>query len=159
RQEVRDRVAARLRGEPVADIVAIEGLRRDGARCWLEATASVVEWDGKPATRVALADLTTRRRRETAEREALALRSVAEGASAAPHEVNNPLAVITGHLSLLARKLPDRPEATRHIQLCEAAVRRIVETIGHMSRITRLKRLELATGGIPTLDLRRSSDP
>ncbi|MGH7317708.1 MAG: histidine kinase dimerization/phospho-acceptor domain-containing protein, partial [Candidatus Rokuibacteriota bacterium] len=88
------------------------------------------------------------------------LRSVAKLANAVAHEINNPLTVVGGNLQLLAAKIGERPELQRHFEHGERAVRRIAVMIDHMTRITRLEPLAgLDTGGVPTLDLRRSSDP
>lgn len=159
RPEVHARIEARLRGEDAPVTVQLEGLLRDGSRCPIETTATVVEWGGAPATQVAMVDITDRRRREAAEREAQALRSVAQLASATAHEINNPLVVILGHLSLLGKKVGDNDDARLHLERCQEAVGRITVMVRHMSRISRLEPLTLATGGVPTLDLRRSSGP
>jgi signal transduction histidine kinase len=120
----------------------------------------VVEWEGGPATLASFIDISERQRRETAEREAESLRSVTKLANAAAHEINNPLTVVGGNLQLLAEKVRDRPELTRYFERGERAVRQIADMISHMTRITRLTPLTgVDTGGVPTLDLRRSSEP
>lgn len=160
REVVATRVAARLRGEPAPATVELEALRRDGSRFWVGATATVVEWEGGPATLASFIDISERQRREAAEREAESLRSVAKLANAAAHEINNPLTVVRGNLQLLAERLGDRPELARYFDRGERAVRQIAEMISHMTRITRLTALtSVDTGGVPTLDLRRSSEP
>lgn len=160
REAVEARVAARLRGEPVPATVEIEGLRPDGSRFSIQATATVVEWEGGPATLTFFIDIGERKRWEAAERQAESLLSVTKLANAAAHEINNPLTVVGGHLQLLAAKVGDRPELRRHFEQGERAVKRIAEMIGHMTRITRLELLKgLDTGGVETLDLRRSSEP
>jgi PAS domain S-box-containing protein len=160
REVVATRVEARLRGEPAPATVELEALRRDGSRFWVGATATVVEWEGGPATLASFIDISERQRREAAEREAESLRSVAKLANAAAHEINNPLTVVHGNLQLLAERLGDRPELARYFDRGERAVRQIADMISHMTRITRLTALtSVDTGGVPTLDLRRSSDP
>jgi nitrogen-specific signal transduction histidine kinase len=160
REVVAARLAARLRGEPTPATVELEVLRRDGSRFWIGATATVLEWEGGPATLVSFIDISERHRREAAEREAESLRSVTKLANAAAHEINNPLTVVGGNLQLLAEKVSDRPELARYFERGQRAVGQIAEMISHMTRITRLTPLTgLETGGVPTLDLRRSSDP
>ena len=160
REVVATRVAARLRGEPAPATVELEALRRDGSRFWVGATATVVEWEGGPATLASFIDISERQRREAAEREAESLRSVAKLANAAAHEINNPLTVVRGNLQLLAERLGDRPELARYFDRGERAVRQIADMISHMTQITRLTALSsVDTGGVPTLDLRRSSEP
>ena len=154
------RVDARLRGEAIPPTVELEALRQDGGRFWLAATGSRVEWEGGPATVVSFVDVSDRQRREAAEREAESLRSVAKLANAAAHEINNPLTVVGGNLQLLSERLRDRPELARYFERGERAVRQIADMISHMTRITRLTPLtSVDTGGVPTLDLRRSSEP
>jgi PAS domain S-box-containing protein len=160
RQVVTARVDARLRGEAIPATAELEALRRDGSRFWVAATATVVEWEGGPATFVSFIDISERQRREMAEREAESLRSVAKLANAAAHEINNPLTVVGGNLQLLSERLGDRPDLARYFERGERGVRQIADMISHMTRITRLTPLTgVDTGGVPTLDLRRSSDP
>ena len=160
RAAVTARVDARMRGESVPATVELEALRRDGSRFWLAATAMVVEWEGGPSHFVSFVDISERQRREAAEREAESLRSVTKLANAAAHEINNPLTVVGGNLQLLAERLGDRPELERYFERGGRAVRQIADMISHMTRITRLTPLSgVDTGGVPTLDLRRSSEP
>lgn len=159
REAVATRVDARLRGEPTPATVELEAIRRDGSRFWVGATATVVEWEGGPATLASFIDISERQRREAAEREAESLRSVAKLANAAAHEINNPLTVVGGNLQLLAEKVRDRPELARYFERGDRAVRQIADMISHMTRITRLTPLTgVDTAGVPTLDLRRSSE-
>ena len=59
-------------------------------------------------------DIGDRSRAEAAEREATALRTVTQLANAASHEINNPLSVIMGSVSMLADATgPDAPGAAR----------------------------------------------
>jgi len=160
REAVTARVDARMRGESIPATVELEALRRDGSHFWLAATATVVEWEGSPSHFVSFIDISDRQRREAAEREAESLRSVTKLANAAAHEINNPLTVVGGNLQLLAERLGDRPELERYFERGERAVRQIADMISHMTRITRLAPLTgVDTGGVPTLDLRRSSEP
>jgi PAS domain S-box-containing protein len=69
REAILARIDARLRGESVPATNEMEVLRQDGSRFWIETTAAVVEWQGASATRVALIDVTERRRAEEALRE------------------------------------------------------------------------------------------
>ena len=86
--------------------------------------------------------------------------AVTKLANAAAHEINNPLTVVGGNLQLLAERLRDRPELDRYFERGERAIRQIADMISHMTRITRLTPLSgVDTGGVPTLDLRRSSEP
>ena len=99
-----------------------------------------------------LVDLTDRKRAE----EAAALRSVAELANAAAHEINNPLTIILGQLELIPRdgRNVDRIEQAR------TAVFRIRDIVDDMVRITRLEPSTAWSGDLPPmLDIRRSGAP
>jgi PAS domain S-box-containing protein len=158
REIVSRRVAARLRGESTPNVVEIEALRRDGSHFWVGASATVIDWEGSPATLVSFVDISAQRQREAAEREAESLRAVAKLANTAAHEINNPLTVVGGNIHLLAARVGDRPELQRYFDRALRGVQSIADMISHMTRITRLAPLaHLDTAGMPILDLRGSS--
>jgi PAS domain S-box-containing protein len=105
-----------------------------------------------------LIDITDRDRLGAVEREAEALRAVARLANTAAHEINNPLAVIAGHLTLIEQRLKDNPDVAQRVEKARAACKRISEMIAQMSRITRLELSRDTPGLPPLLDLRRSSE-
>jgi signal transduction histidine kinase len=151
----RDAVVARISAcEEVID-AEVTARRRDGALVPVAMSVRrVVDHDG-PIHEGVLLDLTDRKRAE----EAVALRSVAELANGAAHEINNPLAVVTGQLEILRQSTSTDPKALRRIESAVAAVRRITEIISRMARITRLERLATSPNLPPVLDLRRSGAP
>ena len=160
REAVAARVAARLRGEPAPNLVQVEATRPDGARFWIGAAATVVDWEGSPAILVSFVDITEQRRLQAAEQEAESLRAVAKLANAAAHEINNPLTVVGGNVHLLSAKLGDRPDLERYVDRALRGVQSIADMITHMTHITRLTPLShLDTGGVQILDLRGSSEP
>ena len=160
RELVSARVAARLQGDPTPSLFEVEVLRPDGSRFWIGAAATVVDWEGSPATLVSFADVSEQRRAQAAEREAESLRAVAKLANAAAHEINNPLTVVGGNIHLLAARVGDRPELQRYFDRALRGVQNIAEMVSHMARITRLAPLaHLDTAGVPILDLRGSSEP
>jgi signal transduction histidine kinase len=86
------------------------------------------------------------------------LESVACLATAAAHEINNPLMVILAQVEMLAGTV--RPEELHRIESCRLAIERMSAIVHSMSRLTRL---EAATGWPPDLpamlDLHRSAQP
>ena len=92
---------------------------------------------------------------EEARRQAAALASVAALASAAAHEINNPLAIIQGNLEMFARRSDIPPAVAGRIDVMLAAGRRIAQIVGNMRRITRLRNAPTAADLPPMLDLRR----
>ena len=89
-----------------------------------------------------------------AERESAGLRAVAQLATAAAHEINNPLSVITGQLYFLGKD-PAVPPA-RVAAMQEAAIR-IREIVRLMLRVTKLEVAKQHPDLPEMLDLGRSS--
>jgi signal transduction histidine kinase len=102
-------------------------------------------------------DITDRKRFENAEREAAALRSVAHLANAAAHEINNPLAVIVGRLTMLGQRALT-PAEGEWVTKALTAARRIQEIVQQMAEITRLAYMPESENIPPALDIRRSSE-
>jgi PAS domain S-box-containing protein len=128
--------------------------RRDGSSLWVRLNVRVVEQDGETMYEGVLQDVSELRRVEDAVRQAEALAYVAKLANAAAHEINNPLAIITGRLQLLQRLSTD-PATVQKIEPALEASRRIAEIVSYMGRISRLE--EVADPDRATmLDLRRS---
>ena len=103
-------------------------------------------------------DVVERERREAAERETAALKSVTELANAAAHEINNPLTSVVGLLDLLAKRLPAGSRETEWAGRAKEASLRIAEIVARMRHITRLERAESPDHLPPLLDIEKSSD-
>jgi PAS domain S-box-containing protein len=159
--ETPQRWRALLEHEGVVRDFELQLRRQDGHTIWARRSARVV----RDATGQVLGyegtqeDITERKRAEQTQQEAAALRSVAQLANAAAHEINNPLLVITARLQLLARRFRDDAALHAGLDQAVAAGRRITEIIAHMGRITRLETLQPSPGLAPILDLRRSGEP
>jgi two-component system cell cycle sensor histidine kinase/response regulator CckA len=132
--------------------------RRDGTPIAVLVNVAAIETDAGLMLEGIIVDITDRERVEAAEREAQALRAVAKLANAAAHEINNPLAVIMGHLDLLERKYEGDPDTAQRIERTRQAGGRIADMIIHMGRITRLEDSVQSPNLPPILDLRRSSE-
>lgn len=106
-----------------------------------------------------LADIADAQAAEAARREAEALRAVTLLARTAAHEINNPLMVVTGSLSLLARQLPPDGSDAKRVQRAQEGAERIKEIVARMNQITRVE-AEPTRGTVPDmLDIRKSSEP
>jgi PAS domain S-box-containing protein len=150
--------------ERIRQAPADEGLMRVVTRAGEERlwTYSNVRYEepGRPPYVLGHAqDITALKRAEHLARQAEALRSVAELANAAAHEINNPLAVVAGHLDMLKGQTSNDPDTLARIDKATAAVYRIRTIVGSMAKITRLERLKWAPNLPPLLDLRRSAAP
>jgi PAS domain S-box-containing protein len=130
---------------------------RDGRRLDVSVTVSPIrDLEGRIIGASAITrDITHKKQAEAAVRERDALRYVASLATAAAHEINNPLAVVVGQAQLLDETL-DAAGRKRLEEILEAA-RRIEAIIDQLKRINRL---ELADASEPVpemLDIEKSS--
>jgi len=132
----------------------LRGRRKDGSEIWVLLQLIELRTDAATFVEGMVIDITDRRRQEASAQEAVALREVAALATAAAHEINNPLAIVQGHLEFVSADIRDRGRVE---QIC-GAVRQITEIVGRMARITRLEKSDLAPGLSPMLDIRRSSN-
>ncbi len=130
--------------------------RRLFAEQWWELLAADVVGIGLAAR--LFVDVVERERRDAAEREAAALKSVAALANAAAHEINNPLTAVVGHLDLLAQQLPAGTTEAEWVKRGRDASMRIAEIVARMRHITRLETVE-PHGPLPEiLDIEKSSE-
>ena len=137
--------------EGVMRVVTRSGEERIWAYCNVRA-----EEPGRPPHILGHAqDITELKRAEHLARETKALRSVAQLANAAAHEINNPLAIIVGQLEMLRRSLEANGDAVARIDIAFEAARRITAILSRMATITRLERVDASA--VPMLDLQRSS--
>jgi PAS domain S-box-containing protein len=158
----------------IAERAPIAEARRDGKRAtnvkfrWRRADGGVVTLVGNvtavddpqhgPVLDGILVDVSDRERLDGAEREAEALRAVARLAHAAAHEINNPLAVVTGHLAMLERRYAKDPDAAARVEKAQAACKRIAEKVAQLGKITRLELQTPSPDLPPILDLEKSSE-
>jgi PAS domain S-box-containing protein len=132
--------------------------RKDGGGVWaiVSAVPLAERADGAGALLV-VTDVTDRLRTEKAQRQMAALRSVATLAAAASHEINNPLAVIQGHLEILATPGGASPEVSYRVARVLRAVNEIRDVVRRMSSITRLELADAPPDLPARLDLRKSA--
>ncbi len=69
RDIVFNRYRDRLAGLPVASRYEVRGVKKDGTQIWLEVYASLMEYNGRPATQLVYMDITERKQAEIALRE------------------------------------------------------------------------------------------
>ena len=132
--------------------------RATGELIRVDSTRRIVNHHGRRYEIVIYRESVEREAAETAQREAADLRAVALLASAAAHEINNPLTVVVGSLELLARHLGSDQQERRWLDRANAAAQRIRDIVARMTRITRIERTDARPGLPPMLDLHKSSD-
>ncbi|OLB04919.1 MAG: hypothetical protein AUH14_09935 [Candidatus Rokubacteria bacterium 13_2_20CM_69_15_1] len=132
--------------------------RASGEIVRVDSTRRIVSHRGRRYEIVIYRESSEREAAEAAQREAADLRAVALLASAAAHEINNPLTVVVGSLELLSRHHgPDQQEG-RWLERATAAAQRIRDIVARMTRITRLEQTDARPGVPPMLDIHKSSD-
>jgi PAS domain S-box-containing protein len=152
----RDRLLRRLDAGQVFSSEEIRLRRKDGGEVWVLVNVNAVMDGTHRCLEGMIIDVTHRKRVEAAERALESLRSVSSLASAAAHEINNPLTVVMGSFDLVARRVDDA-RVREWVDRGRDAVRRIRDVIDRMSRITRLQVAEEWPGLPPMLDIRGSS--
>jgi PAS domain S-box-containing protein len=140
---------ARAFGEPLR--------RRSGEIVSVDATRRIAEHAGRRYEIVIYRESADREARETSEREAAELKAVALLASAAAHEINNPLAVITGSIGLLARTLAPGTQEARWADQALEGVWRIRDIVLRMRTITRVETIPPDGNLPPILDIAKSA--
>jgi PAS domain S-box-containing protein len=131
---------------------------RAGAIIHIDSTERVVEHAGRRYEIIVFRDAAARESLAQAQREASDLRAINLLATAAAHEINNPLTIVIGGLDLIARQVPVEGREKELIQQTIDAGTRIRDIVTRMTRITRVE-AEPARGGVPAiLDIRKSSD-
>jgi PAS domain S-box-containing protein len=131
-------------------------MKKDGTRVRVSLTVSPVldATRGVIGASAIAQDMTEQTRMEEALRNAEALRAVASVATAAAHEINNPLTVALGEAQLLSK---ENDAKHGRLQRLIEALERIRDVVRSMNQITRLERTEPLKNVPEMLDLRKSS--
>ena len=102
-------------------------------------------------------DVVDSRAADAALRETAELRAITLLARAAAHEINNPLMIVTGGLSILVKRLPAGSEEAQWAERAREGAGRIRDIVGRMNEITRVEEVPPQGSLPPMLDLRKSS--
>ncbi len=149
--EDRDALIAGLERQGAVNNRELYWRRRDGTDVWLRVNLRQRD-DG--VFEGILVDVSDGKRAEEAEHQAMELRAIAKLANAAAHEINNPLSVIIGYLTIIGRQREDA-----RIDRALEAGGRIRDIISRMARVTRVEHFEQTSSSVPPIvDIRRSSE-
>ncbi|MGH6870122.1 MAG: PAS domain-containing sensor histidine kinase [Rhizomicrobium sp.] len=110
RAMVLERIRARTAGEEVTSHYELRLVRRDGTFAWVDTLATLVNWDGKPASLSWLTDITARKKAEedlvkSKEAAEFANRTKTEFLANMSHELRTPLNAILGFSEVITTGL------------------------------------------------------
>lgn len=141
RDTVLQRLEKRIRGEPIPPYRPFRLVKKDGSIRWVETSAVLITWEGRPALLGFVTDVTNRRKMEEELLKAEKLKSVGILAGGIAHDFNNILAAILGNISLA--KVYASPADRIHRRLAQAE-RACLRAQGLAQQL-----LTFATGGTP----------
>ncbi|MCX5912353.1 MAG: PAS domain S-box protein, partial [Deltaproteobacteria bacterium] len=116
----------RMRGEAVPARYAFRFQAKDGRAIWVEISAVLIDWEGRPATLNFLTDITERKLAEDALRQANAKLGILN--TITRHDINNQMTVVKGFLELCKQREKD-PELARYIERISHAAANVLEQI------------------------------
>ena len=147
----REQLLERVKAAGTAVNGEIQMRRRDGRLIWV--LVSVVRSSGPPR-----GDFETTLIDVTEQKAAAELRTIAQLANGAAHEINNPLALVIGRLEMLLDDGALAPDLRERIAHIHAAAERIREIVVDMTHLTRVQLYEHTGSGLPEMiDIRRSA--
>jgi diguanylate cyclase len=150
-------LAAEARARGFARRFGLPYRAADGTIVRVDVTLRAVAHGGRRYEIVVARDANEREALEAAQKEAAELRAINLLAGATAHEINNPLTVVIGALSLLGRP----PGSGREKDLLDralAASERIRDIVRQLTTIRRVEAEEAGPNLPPILDLRKSSE-
>jgi PAS domain S-box-containing protein len=113
--------------------------RRDGSARDIEVTSHTIEFEGRPARLVLVADVTEQRRLEEQLRQAQKMEAVGQLAGGIAHDFNNLLTAILGNAALLRAE----PAELNRLDVIERAALRAAELTGNLLGFARVRPMRL----------------
>jgi PAS domain S-box-containing protein len=140
-----DRHLRRMKGEDIPNIYSFRIVDKAGNNKWVELSAVLITWEGKPAILNFLTDVTDRKRLEEERQRVDKLESVGLLAGGIAHDFNNILTSILGNISLANMEAAPGSELKNSLEQAEKASQR--------ARALTVQLLTFSKGGAPVLKL------
>ena len=107
RDMVRERAAARLRGDDVVSRYEFKIVTKLGEERWVDFTSGIIEFEGRRAVLGTAYDVTERKQLEDQLRQSQKIEAVGQLAGGVAHDFNNILTAIIGYGHIIKMKLPE----------------------------------------------------
>jgi PAS domain S-box-containing protein len=140
-----DRYLRRLKGEDIPNKYSFRIIDKQGTIRWVELTAVIITWEGKPASLSFLTDISDRKRLEEEQQRVAKLESVGMLAGGIAHDFNNILTSILGNISLARTEAAPGSELHESLEQAEKASQR--------AKALTVQLLTFSKGGAPVLKL------
>jgi PAS domain S-box-containing protein len=121
RDMVIGRHLGRMKGEDIPDIYSFRIIHKAGNIRWVELSAVMITWDGRPAVLNFLSDITDRNRLEEEQQRVDKLEAVGLLAGGIAHDFNNILTAILGNISLAGSEASPGSELSESLEQAEKA--------------------------------------
>jgi PAS domain S-box-containing protein len=145
RDMVIDRHLRRMKGEDFPNIYSFRIIAKAGNIKWVELSAVLITWEGRPATLNFLTDITDRRRLEEERQRVDKLESVGVLAGGIAHDFNNILTAILGNISLAGMEAAPGSDLQNSLEQAEKASLR--------AKALTKQLLTFSKGGAPVTEL------
>lgn len=146
REVLKERAAARFRGEASPNRYEYRLVHKDGRDVWIDFGATVIDYDGKRCILANAFDVTQRKLAEDALIRSEKLASAGRLAATIAHEINNPLEAVT---NLLYLSRTDPANTAKYITMAEGELKRVAhiarQTLGFYRDVGSPERVELAS--------------
>ncbi|MCP4119233.1 MAG: PAS domain S-box protein [Desulfobacteraceae bacterium] len=154
----------RLRGEEVPEFHFFKAVSKKGRELWLQNSAILITWEGKPATLNFTRDMTRVKNLETQLIQAQKMDAIGTLAGGIAHDFNNILSAIMGYTQMSLVDAGDNSQVTRKLERVLQASHRARELVGQILTFSHQKeqkkqpmRIRLIVG--EALKLLRASIP
>jgi PAS domain S-box-containing protein len=126
-------------GKDLRRTIEFRAVTRNGREIWISATGARIKHEGRAAGLISFTDITEQRRQNERLLMADRLASIGELAAGAAHELNNPLAAITGLSQLsMEREVPD--DIRENLKLINNEARRAADVTSNLLTFARKHR-------------------
>ncbi len=131
------RYQQRLNGQKVPDNYPMRVIGADGKVCWIQSSAVLLTWKGRPAILYVARDITEQRRMEAQLRQSQKLEAVGTLAGGIAHDFNNILAAIMGYAELSLDLTPGGGPVASNLEQVITACKRARDLVSQILSFSR----------------------